>query len=154
MRETEHAWIPVRDGTRLAARIWWPTGTGPFAVILEIIPYRKRDMVRARDERNHPFFAAEGYVSVRVDMRGSGDSEGVMTDMYTHEELSDTRDVIEFLASQGWCNGRVGMFGTSWGGTASLQASIDAPAALKAVIANCAAANRFEDDIHWMGAGR
>lgn len=139
------------DGVRLSARIWWPEGRGPFPAILEYIPYRKRDMVRARDERNHPYFAAHGYVCLRVDMRGSGDSEGHMPDMYSDDELADARHVIEWIAEQDWCSGRVGMFGTSWGGTASLQAAVDAPGPLKAVIANCATADRFEDDIHWTG---
>ncbi len=139
------------DGVRLSARIWQPAGRGSFPAILEYIPYRKRDMVRARDERNHPYFAAHGYVCLRVDMRGSGDSEGHMPDMYSDDELADARHVIEWIAKQEWCSGRVGMFGTSWGGTASLQAAVDAPDALKAVIANCATADRFEDDIHWTG---
>ena len=149
--EIEHCWIEMPDGVRLAARLWLPDGVGAVPAILEYIPYRKRDMVRARDERNHPFFAANGYACLRVDMRGSGDSEGVMPDMYADAELEDARHVIDWIARQDWCNGRVGMFGTSWGGTASLQAAVDAPAPLKAVIANCATINRFEDDIHWMG---
>ena len=138
------------DGVGLSARIWLPAG-GPSPAILEYIPYRKRDMVRARDERNHPYFASHGYVCLRVDMRGSGDSEGAMPDMYTIDELDDARHVIDWIAAQSWSDGRVGMFGTSWGGTAALQAAIEAPAALKAVIANCATVDRFEDDIHWMG---
>jgi len=84
-------------------------------------------------------------------MRGSGDSEGMMEDMYTACELNDARDAIAWIAAQPWCDGTIGMFGTSWGGTASLQAAVDAPEPLKAVIANCATADRFEDDIHWMG---
>ena len=151
IRESEHIWIPMGDGTRLAARIWWPEGSGPFPAILEYIPYRKRDMVRARDERNHPYFAAHGYVCLRVDMRGSGDSEGLMSDMYSDAELDDARQVIGWIAAQDWSSGAVGMFGTSWGGTASLQAAVDAPGPLKAVLANCATVDRFEDDIHWMG---
>ena len=141
------------DGVRLAARLWIPRGAlnAPVPAIFEYIPYRKADMVRARDERNHPFFAAHGYGSVRVDMRGSGDSEGRMPDMYAENELSDARAVIDWLAAQPWCNGRVGMFGTSWGGTAGLQAGVDAPEALKAVIAVCATHDRFEDDIHHKG---
>ena len=137
-QSTEHVWIAMPDGIRLAARIWWPAGQGPFPAILEYIPYRKRDLVRARDERNHAHFAAHGYVCLRVDMRGSGDSEGHMPDMYSQAELADARHLIEWIAEQDWCTGRIGMFGTSWGGTASLQAAINAPAALKAVIANCA----------------
>ena len=141
------------DGVRLAARVWWPPAAGPHPAIFAYIPYRKRDMVRARDERNHPYFAAHDYVCLRVDMRGSGDSEGHMPDMYSDDELADARHVIEWIAEQPWSNGRVGMFGTSWGGTASLQAAVSAPEPLKAVLANCATANRFEDDIHWMGGG-
>ncbi|MEX0329306.1 MAG: CocE/NonD family hydrolase [Ruegeria sp.] len=149
--ETDHLWIEMPDGVRLAARLWRPVTQNRVPAILEYIPYRKTDMVRARDERNHPYFAANGYASIRVDMRGSGDSEGHMPDMYAQIELDDARRVIEWLSAQPWCNGRVGMFGTSWGGTASLQASVRAPAQLKAVIAVCATHNRFEDDIHYMG---
>ncbi|MEG9862203.1 MAG: CocE/NonD family hydrolase [Parvularculales bacterium] len=147
----EHIWIPMPDGTRLSARIWKPLGENPAPAILEYIPYRKRDMVRLRDERNHPFFARNGYACLRVDMRGSGDSEGAMPDMYDQCELDDARHVIDWVAAQLWCNGKVGMFGTSWGGTASLQAAVNAPEPLKAVIANSATIDRFEDDIHWMG---
>ncbi|NOD47732.1 MULTISPECIES: CocE/NonD family hydrolase [unclassified Ruegeria] len=149
--EIDHLWIRMPDGVRLAARLWRPVTQRPVPAILEYIPYRKTDMVRARDERNHPFFAAHGYACIRVDMRGSGDSEGHMPDMYAPEELDDARQVIDWLAAQPWCNGRVGMFGTSWGGTASLQASANAPDALKATIAVCATHDRFEDDIHYMG---
>ena len=151
VREVEHHWIEMPDGVRLAARIWLPEGAGAVPAILECIPYRKRDMVRARDEGNHPFLATHGYACLRVDMRGSGDSEGVMQDMYTPAELDDARRLIDWIARQEWCSGKVGMFGTSWGGTASLQAAVDAPEPLKAVIANCAMIDRFEDDIHWMG---
>ena len=151
VEESDHLWIEMADGVRLAARLWRPLTERAVPAILEYIPYRKTDMVRARDERNHPFFAAHGYACIRVDMRGSGDSEGQMPDMYAPAELDDARQVIAWLAAQSWCNGRVGMFGTSWGGTAALQASVDAPEALKAVIAVCATHDRFEDDIHYMG---
>lgn len=150
---TDHLWIPMPDGVRLGARLWLPQGAQklPVPALFEYIPYRKADMVRARDERNHPYFAANGYACLRVDMRGSGDSEGHMPDMYAENELSDARHVIEWIAAQPWCDGQVGMFGTSWGGTASLQANIDAPDALKAVIAVCATHDRYEDDIHHKG---
>lgn len=151
--ETEHLWIPMADGTRLAARMWQPVDAAqrPGPALFEYIPYRKADMVRARDARNHPFFAAHGYTCLRVDMRGSGDSDGVMADMYAPAELDDARQVIAWIAAQPWCDGAVGMFGTSWGGTAALQANVGAPAALKAVIAVCATHDRYADDIHHMG---
>ena len=151
IRELEHVWIRMPDGVRLAARVWMPVQQGAYPAILEYIPYRRRDLVRARDEQNHPYFAEHGYVCLRVDMRGSGDSEGHMPDMYNSAELADARHLIDWIAAQPWCNGQVGMFGTSWGGTASLQAAVRAPNALKAVLANCATIDRFEDDIHWMG---
>ncbi|MEM9497874.1 MAG: CocE/NonD family hydrolase [Pseudomonadota bacterium] len=153
IRTIEHVWIPMPDGVRLAARLWMPANlpAGGVPAIFEYIPYRKADMVRARDARNHPFLAENGYVSLRVDMRGSGDSDGVMTDMYTPAELEDARHVIDWIAAQSWCNGNVGMFGTSWGGTASLQASVDPPEALKSIIAVCATHDRYEDDIHHNG---
>ncbi len=149
----EHNPIRLSDGVHLSARIWLPchVNNNPAAAILEYIPYRKRDMVRVRDERNHVFFAQHGFASVRVDMRGSGDSEGYMEDMYGIRELSDAKEVIEWIAIQPWCNGQVGMMGTSWGGTSSLQTAIDKPKGLKAIIAVCATDNRFEDDIHFMG---
>ncbi len=151
VQETEHVWIPMPDGVRLSARIWRPVAPAPVPAVLEYIPYRKRDLVRARDARTHPFLAGQGYACLRVDMRGSGDSEGSMPDMYAADELHDARHVIDWIAAQPWCSGRVGMFGTSWGGTASLQAAVDAPGPLCAVLANCATIDRFEDDIHWMG---
>ena len=149
VREVEHVWIPVSGGVRLSARLWLPERRAP--AVLEYIPYRKRDLVRVRDERNHAFFARHGYAGVRVDMRGSGDSEGLMTDMYRPEELDDALVVIEWIARQPWCDGSVGMMGTSWGGTASLQAAARRPEALRAIIAVCATDNRFDDDIHHMG---
>ncbi len=148
--EIEHCWVPMPDGVRLSARLWLPA-QAPAPAIVEYIPYRKRDMVRARDERNHPVFAANGYACVRVDMRGSGDSEGVMRDMYGDEELGDIRHVLAWIAAQDWCNGRIGMMGTSWGGTSALQAAAAATGLLSAVIAVCATDNRYADDIHHMG---
>ncbi|NKW78989.1 hypothetical protein HGD90_06175, partial [Rhodobacteraceae bacterium R_SAG7] len=56
---TEHLWIPLPDGRRLAARMWMPEGKGPFPVILEYLPYRKRDGTAPRDATTHPVFTAE-----------------------------------------------------------------------------------------------
>ena len=93
IRHIEHCWIPMADGIRLAARIWMPEGaeTKPVPAIFEYIPYRKRDGVRLRDETMHPYFAGHGYACIRVDIRGSGDLEGVLSDEYLQQEL----DVIK-----------------------------------------------------------
>ncbi|MDH3229256.1 MAG: CocE/NonD family hydrolase [Alphaproteobacteria bacterium] len=153
VRIIENTWIPMPDGARLAARIWLPAdaGTDPVPALLEYLPYRKRDFMRARDEPMHHYFAGHGYASVRVDIRGSGDSDGLITDEYTEAEHDDATAVIEWLAAQPWCTGTVGMFGISWGGFNALQVAARQPGALKAIITLCAADDRYADDAHYMG---
>jgi predicted acyl esterase len=145
--------LTLSDGTRLSARIWKPSDAGddPVPVILEYLPYRKRDGTCARDALTHPWFAARGYACVRVDMRGNGDSEGVMEDEYTAQELNDAVEVIHQLAAQPWCNGNVGMMGISWGGFNGLQVAALAPEPLKAIITLCSTVDRYADDIHYKG---
>ena len=145
--------IPMPDGLRLSARIWMPEGAeaAPVPAVLEYIPYRKRDGTLPRDEMMHPYVAGHGYACVRVDLRGTGDSQGLMTDEYTAQELSDACEVIAWLAAQDWCSGSVGMMGKSWGGFNALQTAFLQPPALKAVISVCATTDRFEGDIHFKG---
>lgn len=153
IRHVEHAWIPMPDGTRLAARLWMPDSaeTKPVPAILEYIPYRKRDGVRLRDESMHPYFAGHGYACIRVDIRGSGDSEGVLTDEYLQQELDDGVSIIEWLAQQPWCDGNVGIIGISWGGFNGLQIAAMQPAQLKAIVSVCSTDDRYADDVHYMG---
>lgn len=153
IEEIENVWIPMPDGCRLAARIWRPGDAheSPVPAVLEYLPYRKRDLMRLRDEPMHRYLAGHGYAGVRVDVRGSGDSEGVLHDEYSHEELSDADAVIAWLAEQPWCSGAVGMFGISWGGFNSLQVAARRPPALKAIMTLCAADDRYADDAHYMG---
>lgn len=150
---TENAWVPMSDGTRLAARIWMPEDapTSPVPAVLEYIPYRKRDGTRSRDETVHPYFAGHGYAAIRVDLRGSGDSDGVLTDEYLPQELEDGVEVIEWIAQQPWCTGRVGMIGISWGGFNGLQIAALRPSGLEAVISACSTDDRYADDVHYMG---
>ena len=99
----------------------------------------------------HPYVAGHGYACVRVDLRGSGDSDGVLTDEYMQQELDDGCDVIAWLSAQPWCSGRVGMIGISWGGFNGLQIAALRPPALGAVISLCSTDDRYADDIHHMG---
>ena len=150
---TEHTLIPLSDGTHLAARIWRPDTdrTGPVPAILELIPYRKRDHTAPRDAVHHPYLAGHGYAAVRVDLRGSGDSEGVLTDEYTEQELVDAEEVLAWLAAQPWCSGRTGMMGISWGGFNALQVAARRPESLGAIAAVCFSDDRYADDVHYMG---
>ncbi|MBM1556335.1 CocE/NonD family hydrolase [Sulfitobacter mediterraneus] len=145
--------ITLSDGCRLSARVWMPKDAGddPVPVILEYLPYRKRDGTCARDALTHPWFAMRGYACLRVDIRGNGDSEGLMEDEYTAQELNDAVEVINWAAAQPWCNGNVGMMGISWGGFNGLQVAALAPDPLKAVITLCSTVDRFADDIHYKG---
>src|SRR5215510_1269854 len=115
VRELENVLIPLGDGTRLAARIWLPEDAErhPVPAILEYLPYRKRGGTYERDALTHPYLAGHGYAGVRVDIRGSGESEGVLTDEYPLQEQDDALEVIAWLAAQPWCTGAVGMMGIS-----------------------------------------
>jgi uncharacterized protein len=153
VREIENEWITLEDGCRLAARIWLPedAARSPVPAILEYLPYRKRDGTVERDELTHPYVAGHGYACVRVDMRGNGDSDGLMEDEYTRQEQDDALEVIAWLAAQPWCTGAVGMIGISWGGFNGLQVAARRPPALKAIITLCSTDDRYADDIHYMG---
>jgi uncharacterized protein len=145
--------ITMSDGCRLSARIWLPGDAEqrPVPAILEHLPYRKRDGTAARDAVTHPYFAGHGYACIRVDMRGNGDSHGLMGDEYTPQELNDAVEVIAWAAQQPWCTGAVGMMGISWGGFNALQVAALRPPALKAIITLCSTVDRYADDIHFKG---
>jgi predicted acyl esterase len=153
VRELSNVWIPARDGTRLAARIWLPddAASDPVPAILEAIPYRKGDWTAARDAVRHPWFAGHGYAVVRLDLRGTGDSEGILEDEYLEQEQEDLEDAVAWLAGREWCTGAVGMFGISWGGFNGLQLAARRPPALRAVVTVCSTDDRYADDVHYMG---
>jgi len=147
----ENQWIRLKDGTRLAARIWMPDGADgdPVPAVFEFLPYRKRDGTSPRDESTYPVFAAAGIAGVRVDIRGSGESDGVIDGEYTELELANACELIAWIAQQPWSNGSVGMMGISWGGFNSLQVAALRPPALKAVISIASTTDRYNDDIHY-----
>lgn len=153
VREIENSWIPLSDGTRLAARILLPEDAerNPVPAILEYMPYRKRDLMRPRDEPVHKYFAGHGYAGVRVDLRGAGDSDGFLRDEFIKQEQDDALEVIAWLAAQPWCTGAVGMYGKSWSGFSGLMAAICAPEALKAIIVNHCGDDRYNQGLHYAG---
>ena len=150
----EQAWIPMRDGVRLAATLYMPDGAKSgekFPALLEYLPYRKDDGTAAGDYPKHTYFARRGYVSARVDIRGFGASDGVPPEReYSEQEQADGEQVIAWLAHQPWSNGNVGMFGISWGGFTALQMAMRHAPGLKAIIAVHATAELFHDDVHYI----
>jgi putative CocE/NonD family hydrolase len=149
----ENEWIPLHDGVRLAARIWLPQGakSHPVPVVWEYLPYRLWDDLRWRDDKTGENLAPYGIAFVRVDIRGTGNSEGVIVDEYDVPELTDGLEVIGWLAGQSWSNGSVGMRGISWGGINALQIAALRPAQLKAIMPMGCVVNRYTGDAHYMG---
>ncbi|MFD8364452.1 CocE/NonD family hydrolase [Streptomyces hygroscopicus] len=152
-KEEDHVTIAMSDGVRLSARIWRPTSSDeePVPAVLEYIPYRKRDLTAVRDSIHHPYIAGHGYACVRVDLRGTGESEGVLTDEYLEGEQSDAEEVLAWLAEQPWCDGTTGMMGISWGAFAALQVAARRPPSLRAIVIASFTDDRYADDMHYMG---
>ena len=153
VRVIENDWIELVDGVRLAIRLWLPedAGSRPVSAILDAVPYRKSDGTAVWDAGWGTYFASHGFAFARVDLRGSGDSSGLLEDEYTDQEQRDTEQVIEWLAGRPWCTGSVGMIGISWGGFAALQQAARHPSALRGVAAIHASDDRYADDVHYVG---
>ncbi|GGJ58926.1 CocE/NonD family hydrolase [Virgibacillus salexigens] len=153
IKKVDHIWIPMSDGKKLAATIWLPVDAeeNPVPAILEYIPYRKNDFTAIRDSIRHPYFAGHGYASIRVDIRGSGDSDGILLDEYLKQEQDDALDVLDWISNQPWSTGSVGMIGKSWGGFSGLQVAARNHPALKTIITLCSTDDRYADDVHYKG---
>lgn len=153
VRVIENCFIPMRDGIRLAAKIWLPEDTKekPVPAILEYLPYRKSDHMAERDQPMHAYFAGFGYACLRVDLRGCGDSEGILEDEYTQQEFDDALDIMAWLEQQPWCTGEMGLYGVSWGGFNALQIAALRPKQLKAIITLCSTDDRYGNDVHYTG---
>ncbi|MET1050950.1 MAG: CocE/NonD family hydrolase, partial [Acidimicrobiales bacterium] len=147
----DETWIEMADGVRLAVSLVLPDGDGPWPSILEALPYRKDDLTVSYRGEYRRLADEGGFAVARVDVRGTGSSEGIATDEYPPEEQTDLAEVIAWLASQPWSNGNVGMYGTSYSGFNSLQLAARRPPALKAVCAIYATDDCFTDDVHYVG---
>lgn len=145
--------MTAADGTRLGLTTYLPEspGDGPFPVVLETGPYRKDDDCFARDWSTFTYLAQRGIAGVKLDIRGTGASGGIATDEYSQQELDDALEVLAWIAVQDWSNGRVGMWGISWGGFSALQTAMLRPPELKAICAIHATHDRFACDVHFVG---
>ena len=148
--EERRAWIAMQDGTRLAARIFMPDEL-PAPALLEALPYRMDDLTDSYAREYERFCREGGFAVCRLDLRGTGSSEGLALDEYHAQEQADVCETISWLARQEWCSGRVGMFGASWGGFNSIQVAMTRPPALHAIVPIYASDDRYTDDVHYMG---
>lgn len=149
----EPYWVDLADGVRLSGRLWLPgdSETRPVGAVIEYLPYRARDLTREGDDETGQHLARAGFAFLRVDIRGTGESGGVIRDEFEPSQIDDLVEVIERIAAQPWCSGSVGVRGYSWGGNVALAAAVRHPAALKGVIACCACGDGFGRDLHWHG---
>lgn len=149
----KEVWIPLSDGAKLAATIWLPKDAeeNPVPAIMEYIPYRKDDFTAIRDSARHPYFAGHGYASIRVDIRGTGNSDGILKDEYLKQEQDDALEVFDWICKQSWATDSIGMIGKSWGGFSGLQVAARQHPALKTIITLCSTDDRFNDDVHYRG---
>jgi putative CocE/NonD family hydrolase len=148
------SWIPMEDGVRLAVSLFLPGGAEegrPAPVVLEALPYRKDDATASSRPEYERLCGEYGYAVARVDLRGTGSSEGMAADEYPATEQADLCRVIGWLAAQPWSTGAVGMYGTSYSGFNSLQVAAERPPALKAIVAIYASDDRYTDDVHYTG---
>jgi uncharacterized protein len=151
MEVDRKVFVPVADGTRIALTLYLPEGKGPFPAVVESLPYRKDDDCFTRDWKTYSSLASAGIAGVRIDIRGTGASEGVIEDEYSAREMDDATEIIAWIADRKWCNGNVGMWGISWGGFSALQTAMLQPPALKAIVAMHATHDRFATDVHYTG---
>ncbi len=142
--------IPMSDGEHLSVTLFVPQAQ-PAPCILEALPYRKDDMTSGWRPEYQRFCDEFGFAVARIDVRGTGSSSGRATDEYPEAEQRDLAEAIAWLASQPWCSGNVGMFGTSYGGFNSFQLACERPAGLGAIIPIYATDDRYTDDVHYMG---
>jgi len=148
--EHRRAWIPLSDNTRLAARLFLPEEL-PAPVVLDALPYRMDDLTASYSDDYGRICEEGGFAVCRLDIRGTGSSEGIALDEYHPQEQSDLCEAIAWLAAQEWSTGRVGMYGTSWGGFNSIQVAMERPPALHAIVPIYASDDRYTDDVHYMG---
>ncbi len=153
VKVVKNVMIPMRDGVRLAADLFMPGADGRFPAVLEYIPYRKDDKT-SPGHCYHHYFAQRGIVGVRLDIRGTGASEGYITDEYLPVEHQDGYDAIEWIATQNWCTGNIGMFGISYGGYTSIQVAMHQPPHLKAISPMYATDDRYTDGDQYRGGAK
>ncbi|MEX0754644.1 MAG: CocE/NonD family hydrolase [Actinomycetota bacterium] len=157
MPALEHVKIPMSDGVRLSAYLVLPDAPahpGPWPAILEALPYRKDDITSGYKPEYERLADEGGYAVCRIDVRGTGSSEGIAVDEYPVREQDDLIEVIRWLAEQPWSTGDVGMYGTSYSGFNAIQVAMRRPPQLKAIIPIFATDDRFGDDVHYYGGAQ
>ena len=153
VRFIKNVMIPMSDGVHLAMDLHVPDGDDwmetPHPVIVEYIPYRKDDAPPYSGY--HHVFAQNGFIGARIDCRGTGSSEGATSDEYAVREQQDGAAAIDWIGRQAWSNGKVAMFGASYGGFTAVQVAALQPTHLATIVPMYFTDDRYTDDCHYRG---
>src|ERR1700754_3433836 len=130
--------IPMRDGVELMADIYRPDADGAFPALVDASPYARQiqDLGAPAgfiEAGATDFWVPRGYVHVIVNLRGTGGSGGTFA-FFDAQERRDMHDVIEWVAEQPWCDGNLGMLGISYFAMTQLEAAVERPPHLKAIM--------------------
>lgn len=140
--------LPTRDGTKLAYDLQRPDGNGPFPVLINYEGYAAGSDAQDNGAGTYvPRLLARGYAVLGVSVRGTGCSEGVF-DPFALTMGQDGYDAVEWAARQPWSDGRVGMFGVSFGGITQLLTAADRPPHLKAIAPDSSTSDLYRDVVY------
>jgi putative CocE/NonD family hydrolase len=148
VRVLRNVLIPLSDGVSLAGDLFLPEAPGPFPALVSYYPYHKDDLIGALFDHPNRYFAARGYASVLVDLRGLGNSEGLAWDVGDPREGTDGAEIVEWAAGQSWCDGNVGMWGMSYGGITSFKTAAVSPPHLKAIVPMNGGLDHYHDIVY------
>ena len=148
VRVQRNVLIPLSDGVNLAADLFLPPAGDPVPCLVSYYPYHKDDLIGALFDHPNRYFAAHGYASLLVDLRGLGNSDGVAWDVGHAREADDGAEIVEWAAAQPWCDGSVGMWGMSYGGITSFKTAAVNPPHLKAIVPMCGGLDHYHDIVH------
>ena len=148
VRVQRNVLIPLSDGVNLAADLFLPESARPVPCLVSYYPYHKDDLIGALFDHPNRYFAARGYASLLVDLRGLGNSEGAAWDVGDAREAADGAEIVEWAAVQSWCDGSVGMWGMSYGGITSFKTAALNPPHLKAIVPMCGGLDHYHDIVY------
>jgi predicted acyl esterase len=134
--------IPMKDQVQLAYLLYKPAKEGRFPVLLTYDGNWGGGMALRPEEFE---LLGHGYAVIGVSVRGTGASGGVFAGPFTKQEGEDGKAVIEWLGTQPWCDGNVGMYGTLWAGISQFEVAAEHPKYLKALAAGSVWSDTYED---------
>ena len=132
---TKNCLIPMSDGVVLAANMHRPVTEEPLPALLSYTPYHKDGWFALVYEELMRAMAQVGYVCLAVDVRGTGGSGGSTKPAQGDRQQRDYYEVVEWVAAQEWCTGKVGVWGKSYGGSAALLTAAQDPPHLSTAVA-------------------